>query len=109
MCVFSGVCVAFVNPGHSSGYLSSASVFTAARNIGDDTAVTVDSALSDLRLLLKAQGSQGLTAGGTEGLAAFGCVNGGKPHRDLFVVAGFAASGFDGVAICDADDKAEKG
>lgn len=50
-----------------------------------------------------------MAAGRAKRLTAFRCINDGEPHRYLFVVAGFAASGFEGVAVCNADDKAEKG
>ena len=58
--------------------------------------------------LIKAQGRQVLAACLAEGLAALGCINGGKPHGHLLVSAWLAASGFDGVAIGDADNKTQQ-
>lgn len=101
------MCVAFVNPGHTTCHLSGASIFTKTGHVRNDAAVTVEGALGDLGVLLKAQRGEALTAGGTEWLAAFRCIYGGKPNRYLFVVARPTASRFKGVAVCDANDEAK--
>ena len=62
----------------------------------------------DARGLVKAQRGQVLPAYLSKRLTAFWSINGGKPHRHLLIGAWRAATGFDGVAICDADDKAEQ-
>ena len=59
-------------------------------------------------MLFKAQSGKMLPAHFAIGLTALRRINGGKPHGQLLIRAWIATTGFDGVAIGDADDKAKK-
>ncbi|GKS83233.1 hypothetical protein AVMA1855_03795 [Acidovorax sp. SUPP1855] len=80
-----------------------------ASHVGHQPPVTVRGARRDLRPLLETQRCQVLTAGIAEGLAALRSVHRSKTHGHLLIVAWLTASSFQGVAVGDADDQANKG